>query len=134
MKIFSCENFRLYGTCLHKLLRLSLLSTYRLSDLQKVHSSEVSRLQQCLQEETERRTQAQRSLDELRGEVAIGIDEGPLTSSPSSEESHTPRTFSESLNVLSYLPPLFCMIIFYFLVDYVNIASVWVQRLVKNPK
>lgn len=70
-------------------------SFYRLGDLQKVHASEVSRLQQSLQEETDRRTQVQRSLDELRGEVAIGIDEGPLTASPNSEGIHTPKNFSE---------------------------------------
>ena len=73
----------------------------RLSDLQKVHTSEVAKLQQCLQEETERRTQAQRSLDELRGEVAIGIDEAPLTATPSSGENQTPQTFSESLIIQS---------------------------------
>lgn len=76
-------------------LNPALILFYRLGDLQKVHASEVSRLQQSLQEETDRRTQVQRSLDELRGEVAIGIDEGPLTASPSSEGTHTPKNFSE---------------------------------------
>lgn len=75
----------------------------RLGDLQKVHASETSRLQQSLQEETERRTQVQRSLDELRGEVAIGIDEGSLTASPNSEGStHTPQNFSESFIIVCH--------------------------------
>ena len=51
-----------------------------------------------------KKVQVQRSLDELRGEVAIGIDEGPLTSSPSSEETHMPQNFSESTDsVLKYM-------------------------------
>lgn len=62
----------------------------------------MAKLQQSLQEETERRTAAQRSLEELRGEVAIGIDDSPLTSSFSSNggggegaEAGRPETFSK---------------------------------------
>ena len=73
----------------------------RLNDLQKVHTTEVAKLQQSLQEESERRTVAQRSLEELRGEVAIGIDDSPLTGSASlaggggEGEGNKPEHFSE---------------------------------------
>ena len=72
-------------------------SACRLSDLQMVHTSEVAKLQHSLQEEREGRMTAQRSLEELRGEVAIGIDDASLSGSagPGGGESNRLESFSK---------------------------------------
>ena len=62
----------------------------------------MAKLQQSLQEESERRMGAQRSLEELRGEVAIGIDDAPIGGSASSNgegENSKPESFSKLVNV-----------------------------------
>ena len=48
---------------------------YRLAQLEKAHSSEVERLQHSLQQEAERRHSAEKALQELRGDVSIGMED-----------------------------------------------------------
>ena len=67
-----------------------------------MHTTEVAKLQHSLQEESEKRAAAQRSLEELRGEVAIGIDDASLSTFPSSngvegESERQPQNFSKCI-------------------------------------
>ena len=84
---------------MYAVLHPSTRFTARLSDLQKVHTSEVAKLQHSLEEERERRVAAQHLLDELRGEVAIGIDDMTLNGSagPGGGESDRLESFSKPL-------------------------------------
>ena len=91
--MYSCT---LYAHCMHP----SMCTVHcRLADLQKQHTAEVAKLQRSLEEEREGRTAAQHSLSELRGEVAIGIDDTSLNGSAGlgGEESNRLESFSKPL-------------------------------------
>ena len=88
-------------------LYIALYCFCRLSDLQIVHTTEVAKLQHSLQEESEKRAAAQRSLEELRGEVAIGIDDTSLSTFPGSsgmegESEKQPQNFSKCIGCTLY--------------------------------
>ncbi|XP_064396513.1 myosin-9-like isoform X2 [Halichondria panicea] len=78
----------------------------RLTSQAETHLTETTQLQQSLQQERERRENAEKISEELKGEVAITLeDQG------TSEESSQPQTF----------------------MDYVEVAKIWFQRFFKNP-
>lgn len=60
----------------------------RVGELEQARSVEVDRFQRLLREEGERREGAERALEELKGEVSIGMEDFPSSSSsPEGEES-----------------------------------------------
>ena len=54
--------------------------------MERSHSAQLSQLKQSLQEEGERRQAAESSLEELRGEVAIGVEDLQPLGLPSERE------------------------------------------------
>lgn len=62
---------------------------YRVGELEQARSVEVDRFQRLLREEGERREGAERALEELKGEVSIGMEDFSPSSSPEGEESGT---------------------------------------------
>ena len=73
---------------------------HRLATLQEAHLTETSRLQQSLQQETERRETAEKMAEELKGEVAISMEDmGP----GGGESSAQPQNFSECTNIHVYI-------------------------------
>ncbi|CAI8002184.1 hypothetical protein GBAR_LOCUS3345 [Geodia barretti] len=81
----------------------------RLAESERIHTSQLSLLQQQLQLETEKREMAERLVKEVRSEVAIGMED--VTPSLPSSLPGEEKT----------------------LVNYVNMAVTWGQRLVRNP-
>lgn len=76
-----------------------------LEEAERTHATKLTVLEQKLQEETEKRQMAERSVQEFKSEIAIGLDD----MQPAAQQGD--KT----------------------LVDYVNSVVGWSQRLVRNP-
>ena len=66
---------------------LSCIHGYRVGELEHTRLVEMERLQQSLREEGERREAAERALEELKGEVSIGMEDLSLSPSPEGESN-----------------------------------------------
>ena len=122
---------------------LSCIHGYRVGELEHTWLVEMEWLQWSLQEEGERREAAERALEELKGEVSIGMEDLSLSPSPE-RESNGERNMGVWKSVCMCLwerggcGSCYCNTCFSLptchTVHYFNVARAWVQGFIKNPK